>query len=95
MAALADYPNQPINFIVPYGAGGGVDSRSRQISQLLTKVLKVPITIAKKLGVGGNIGTELIDEVFLENETSMLSEGMKLYFFPKLLSNIQFRLVRR
>ena len=95
MAALANYPNQPINFIVPYGAGEGVDSRSRQISQLLTQVLKVPITIDKKPGAGGNIGTELIDEVFLENESSMLSEGMKLYFFPKLLSNIQFRLVRR
>jgi tripartite-type tricarboxylate transporter receptor subunit TctC len=29
--AQSNYPNKPINFIVPYGAGGGADSRSRQI----------------------------------------------------------------
>ena len=68
MDAQADYPNKPINFIVPYDTGGGA---------------------------GGNIGTELMNEVFLENESSMFSEGMKLYFFPKLLSNIKFWLVRR
>ena len=25
--AQIDYPNKPISFIVPYGAGGGADSR--------------------------------------------------------------------
>ena len=25
--AQANYPNKPINFIVPYGAGGGSDAR--------------------------------------------------------------------
>ena len=43
--AQADYPNKPINFIVPYGAGGGADSRSRQIGLELAKILKVPVII--------------------------------------------------
>ena len=32
-SAQANYPSKPISFIVPYGAGGGADSRSRQIAQ--------------------------------------------------------------
>ena len=55
-----DYPNKPITFIVPYGAGGGADSRSRQISQQLSTLLKTPVIVENKAGAGGNIGTELI-----------------------------------
>jgi len=56
----ADYPNKPISFIVPYAAGGGADSRSRQIGQQLSQRLKTPVIIENKAGAGGNIGTEFI-----------------------------------
>lgn len=54
------YPAKPINFIVPYGAGGGADSRSRQIAQGMSVILKQPIVVENKAGAGGNIGTEFI-----------------------------------
>ncbi len=55
-----EYPNKPITFIVPYGAGGGADSRSRQIGQQLSTLLKTPVIIENKAGAGGNIGTDFI-----------------------------------
>jgi tripartite-type tricarboxylate transporter receptor subunit TctC len=55
-----DYPNKPISFIVPYAAGGGADSRSRQIGQQLSQLLKTPVIVENKAGAGGNIGTEFI-----------------------------------
>ena len=58
--AQANYPNKPINFIVPYGAGGGADARSRQIAQKMSVILKQPIIVDNKPGAGGNIGTEFI-----------------------------------
>ena len=58
--AQANYPNKPINFVVPYGAGGGADSRSRQIAQKMSVILKQPIIVDNKPGAGGNIGTEYI-----------------------------------
>ena len=58
--AQIDYPNKPISFIVPYGAGGGADSRSRQIGQQLSTILKTPVIVENKAGAGGNIGTEFI-----------------------------------
>ena len=58
--AQSNYPNKPINFIVPYGAGGGSDARSRQIAQRMSVILKQPIIVDNKPGAGGNIGTEFI-----------------------------------
>ena len=55
-----EYPTKPITFIVPYGAGGGADSRSRQIGQQLSILLKTPVIVENKAGAGGNIGTEFI-----------------------------------
>ena len=58
--AQSTYPNKAINFIVPYGAGGGADSRSRQIAQGMSVLLKQPIVVENRAGAGGNIGTEFI-----------------------------------
>lgn len=58
--AQNNYPTKPINFIVPYGAGGSADSRSRQLAQKMSLTLKQPIVIDNKPGAGGNIGTEAI-----------------------------------
>ena len=58
--AESTYPSKPINFIVPYGAGGGADSRSRQICNLLSIELGQPVIVENKAGAGGNIGTDFI-----------------------------------
>lgn len=61
-SALAqnNYPNKPITLIVPYGAGGNADTRSRQVAQLLSQELGQPIIVDNKAGAGGNIGTEAV-----------------------------------
>ena len=53
------YPNQPIRFIVPYAAGGGVDMVARAIGPTLSDRLGQPVVIDNRGGAGGNIGTEL------------------------------------
>jgi tripartite-type tricarboxylate transporter receptor subunit TctC len=51
--AQSNYPNKPINLIVPYGAGGSADSRSRQLGQKMSLILKQPIVIDNKPGACG------------------------------------------
>nr|WP_251368714.1 tripartite tricarboxylate transporter substrate binding protein [Polynucleobacter sp. AP-Ainpum-60-G11] len=58
--AQANYPSKPINLIVPYGAGGSADSRSRQLAQKMSLILRQPIVVDNKPGAGGNIGTEFV-----------------------------------
>ena len=58
--AQINYPNKPITVVVPYGAGGSADSRSRQLAQKMSLILKQPFVIDNKPGAGGNIGTEFV-----------------------------------
>ncbi|QWE16155.1 tripartite tricarboxylate transporter substrate binding protein [Polynucleobacter sp. AP-Nino-20-G2] len=58
--AQTNYPNKPINLVVPYGAGGSADARSRQLAQKMSVLLKQPIIVDNKPGAGGNIGTEFV-----------------------------------
>ncbi len=58
--AQTNYPNKPITVVVPYGAGGSADSRSRQLAQKMSLILKQPFVVDNKPGAGGNIGTEFV-----------------------------------
>ena len=54
------YPSKPIIWICPYAAGGGADSRSRQLAKAMGSVLGQSIIVDNKAGAGGNIGSEFI-----------------------------------
>ncbi len=58
-AQAQSYPNRPIRLIVPWPAGGGVDTSARLIAEPLSQRLGQPIVIENKPGAAGNIGTAL------------------------------------
>ena len=54
--AADDYPNKPIQMIVPFPPGGVADITARPLTQVMTKMLKQPFVIVNKSGAGGAIG---------------------------------------
>ncbi len=56
-AAAEDYPARPITLIVPYPAGGGVDTMGRIVGQKLSAALGQQVVIENHGGAGGMIGT--------------------------------------
>ena len=54
--ALAEYPESPITFIVPYGAGGGTDISGRALATELEKILGQPVVVENVEGGGGAVG---------------------------------------
>ena len=88
--AQADYPNKPINFIVPYGAGGSADSRSRQIAQKMSVILKQPIVIDNKPGAGGNIGTEFIARAVPDGYTIGMGNFAPMAVNKTLFGNLRY-----
>jgi tripartite-type tricarboxylate transporter receptor subunit TctC len=50
------FPDRPITFICPWGAGGGTDGISRQLAFLLEKELGVPVNVVNATGGGGVTG---------------------------------------
>ena len=56
-AIAQDYPTRPITLIVPYPAGGGVDTMGRLVGQKLSTALGQQVVIENRGGAGGMIGT--------------------------------------
>src|SRR6516164_11187855 len=56
-AIAQDYPSRPITLIVPYPAGGGVDTMGRLVGQKLSAALGQQVVIENRGGAGGMIGT--------------------------------------
>ena len=88
--AQNNYPNKPINFIVPYGAGGSADSRSRQIAQKMSVILKQPIVVDNKPGAGGNIGTEVIVRAAPDGYTIGMGNFAPMAVNKTLFSNLRY-----
>ena len=88
--AQANYPNKPINFVVPYGAGGGADSRSRQIAQKMSVILKQPIIVDNKPGAGGNIGTEYIARATPDGYTIGMGNFAPMAVNKTLFGNLRY-----
>lgn len=60
--AMAEYPSKPIEFVVPWRAGGGSDTMARFIVKAIkdTGATKQPISVVNKVGGTGQIGTAYV-----------------------------------
>lgn len=56
-AAQDQYPSEAIEFIVPFGAGGGFDTLARRIAEPLAEELDVPVVVKNMPGSGGRKGS--------------------------------------
>jgi tripartite-type tricarboxylate transporter receptor subunit TctC len=50
-----DYPSKPINFLIPFGAGGSADLMGRALATGSEKILGQPIVPINRPGAGGGI----------------------------------------
>jgi len=54
------YPSKPIRFVVPYPAGGPLDTVARLLAQKVSASTKQPVIVDNKPGAGGNIGADAV-----------------------------------
>jgi len=59
-STFAQYPQRPVQLIVPWGAGGGTDATARIIATLLEKELKQPFNVVNRTGGSGVVGHDAI-----------------------------------
>jgi tripartite-type tricarboxylate transporter receptor subunit TctC len=59
-SVFAQYPQRPVQLIVPWGAGGGTDATARIIATLLERELKQPFNVVNRTGGSGVVGHDAI-----------------------------------
>lgn len=58
--AHAAWPERPITWVVPFGAGSVTDGSSRVVAQRMSELLGQPIVVQNRAGASGTIGAEMV-----------------------------------
>jgi tripartite-type tricarboxylate transporter receptor subunit TctC len=84
--ALAEeaWPSKPIRIIVPYTAGGGVDTVARLLGDKLGKSLGQPVIVDNKPGASGMIGAQAAAKSPPDGYTLLLSAAGEIAVNPHL-----------
>lgn len=75
-AALAqDFPSKPITIVVPFSAGGGVDTVARLLAEKLRDTLKQSVVVDNKAGGSGMIGAQAVVKAAPDGHTLLLGSA--------------------
>jgi tripartite-type tricarboxylate transporter receptor subunit TctC len=72
-AAWADYPERPINMVIPYGAGGATDISARTIAEPLGSAVGKPLVMANVTGAGGATGSVAVQNARADGYTMLFA----------------------
>ena len=60
-AAHGQFPDRPIEFVIPFAAGGGADVEGRTLADEMSDVLGVPVVPVNKAGAGGAVAYSYVN----------------------------------
>ncbi len=83
-AAAQDYPNRPITVVVPYAAGGPVDTVARIVTARMSELLGQQLVVENVGGAGGMTGSARVTKAAPDGYTVLLSGSAVLAQLPQL-----------
>jgi tripartite-type tricarboxylate transporter receptor subunit TctC len=89
-AESATYPNRPVRFIVPFGAGSATDVVARTVGQNLSEALGQAIVVDNRAGANGTIGAELAAKSPKDGYTILMSTNTPSAAAPSLMKKINY-----
>jgi tripartite-type tricarboxylate transporter receptor subunit TctC len=88
------YPSRPIHFVVPYPAGGPLDTVARLLGQKVSERVKQPIVVEDKPGAGGNIGADFVAKSPPDGYTILMGAVATHAINPTLYAHIPYDAAR-
>jgi tripartite-type tricarboxylate transporter receptor subunit TctC len=90
LASAQGYPAKPIHFIVPYPAGGPLDTVARLLGQKVSESVRQPVIVENKPGAGGNIGADQVAKSAPDGYTILMGAVATHAINPTLYANIPY-----
>jgi tripartite-type tricarboxylate transporter receptor subunit TctC len=94
LAHAQSYPSRPIKLIVPWPAGGGVDTAARMIAEPLGQRLGQPIVVDNRPGAAGNIGTAVAAHEKADGYTLLMASLSPHSVNPHLYDKLGFEPIK-
>lgn len=88
-AVAQSYPAKPVRVVVPFPAGGAVDTGVRTIGQKLAEIWKQAVVIDNRSGAGGNIGADAVAKAAPDGYT-LLGTSNALALSPALYRTLPY-----
>ena len=85
-----NYPTKPIEWVVPYPAGGGSDVVARVLSEAMGNVLGQAIIINNKPGAATNIGADYVAHAKPDGYTLLTGDTATLAANPALYGKLNY-----
>ncbi|MDQ8726169.1 tripartite tricarboxylate transporter substrate binding protein [Bradyrhizobium sp. LHD-71] len=81
------YPTRTITLVVPFPAGGGVDTMARVVAERLSIALKHSVVVDNRAGAGGTLGTRAVAKAEPDGYTLLLGHTGTMSINPSLYAN--------
>ena len=88
-AAAQNYPAKPVRVVVPFPAGGAVDTGARAVGQKLSEFWKQAVMVDNRGGAGGNIGADAVAKAAPDGYT-LLCHSNALALGPALYRTLPY-----
>lgn len=89
-ASAQNYPDLPIKVIVPFGAGTGIDTLARVITDALSKQLNQTIIVENKPGALATIGSAYVARARPDGYTLLFTSNTSHSAAPTLVKDIPY-----
>jgi tripartite-type tricarboxylate transporter receptor subunit TctC len=73
--ARANWPDRPVRIVIPFGAGGPIDTVGRPMAEYLRERLGQPFFIENRSGAGGSIGLRAVMQAAPDGTTLLLTSS--------------------
>ena len=88
------YPSRAVKILVPFPAGGPLDTTARLLAEKLAANTKQPFIVENRPGAAGNLGTEAVARAPADGYTLLLVLDTPLTVNPSLYPKLEFDPVR-
>ncbi|MGZ5042951.1 MAG: Bug family tripartite tricarboxylate transporter substrate binding protein [Usitatibacter sp.] len=88
------YPTKPIRFVVPYPAGGPLDTVARLLGQKVSESVRQPVIVDNKPGAGGNIGADAVAKSPADGYTILMGAVATHAINPTLYPGIPYDAIK-
>src|ERR1700758_5152311 len=88
------YPSRPVEFVVPFAAGGSADVIARMVAQAVSQHWPQPIVVQDKPGATGAVASEYVAHAAPDGYTLLLSTASTHTVLPAYRHDLSYDTIK-